>query len=173
MLEHILLPDAHCLYLHSVQIDEDSVVFETLSQQEIVPCPCCGSPSGRAHSGYQRKPADVPLSGTPVRLALSVRRFFCENPDCDRSIFTERLPSVVAPYARKTQRLVNQQTQLAYVLGGEAGAFILMLMGMPTSADTLLNLIRNAPEPELKTPRVLGVDEWVRFVPSKQASAWG
>ena len=83
----------------------------------------------------------------------------------------------MAPYARKTHRLVNQQTQVAYLLGGEAGAFILMLLGMPTSPDTLLNprvreslpsksviggqaLIRNAPESELVVPRVLGVDDW-------------
>ena len=55
---------------------------------------------------------------------------------------------------------MDQHTQLGYVLGGEAGAFILMLLGMPTSADTLLRLIRNAPEAELIVPRVLGVDDF-------------
>ena len=86
MLEQLLLPDANCLSLDSVQIDEDTVVFETLSQQEIAHCPCCGIPSGHVHSGYQRKPADVPLSGYTVRLALNVRRFFCDNPECEQSI---------------------------------------------------------------------------------------
>ncbi len=160
MLSSILLPDAKFLCLDFIEIEEDSVVFGTQSQQVSVPCPCCEVPSQRIHSSYQRHPADVPVSGYRVRLALSVHRFFCDVPGCQRQIFTERLPSVVAPYARRTERLVNQQTQVAYALGGEAGAFILMLLGMPTSPDTLLHLIRNAPEPELKVPRVLGVDDW-------------
>ena len=86
MVEQLLLPDANCLCLDSVQIDEDTVVFETLSQQEIALCPCCGFLSVHVHSGYRRKPADVPLSGYAVQLALSGRRFFCDNPACDRRI---------------------------------------------------------------------------------------
>ena len=31
---------------------------------------------------------------------------------------------------------------------------------MPVNSDTLIRFIRKAPEPEVKTPRVLGVDEW-------------
>ena len=31
-----------------------------------------------------------------VRLELGVRKLFCDNPDCGRRIFTERLPGVVA-----------------------------------------------------------------------------
>ena len=51
MLEPLLLPDADCLCLDSVQIDEDTVVFATLSQQEVTLCPCCGIPSDHIHSG--------------------------------------------------------------------------------------------------------------------------
>jgi transposase len=33
---------------------------------------------------------------------------------------------------------------------------------MPVSSDTLIRLVRNAPEPDMVTPRVLGVDEWAK-----------
>jgi transposase len=70
------------------------------------------------------------------------------------------MPSLVVPYARRTNRLASQQQKVAFVLGGEAGACLLATMGMAVSPDTLLRLIRKAPESEVKTPRVLGVDDW-------------
>ena len=84
-----------------------------------------------------------------------------------------RMPSLVVPYARRTNRLAHQQQKAAFVLGGETGAVLLAIMGMAVSPDTLLRFIRKAPEAEMKTLRVLGVDDWVRFVPSKQAITWG
>ena len=93
---------------------------------------------------------------------MNVRKFFCDNSDCKRIIFTERLPFVLAPHARRTHRLADQQRQVAFALGGEAGAILLSVMGIAVSHDTLLRLIRRASEPELTTPRVLGVDEWAK-----------
>ena len=52
--------------------------------------------------------------------------------------------------------------QVAFVVGGEAGARLLHAVGILVSPDTLLRLIRNTPEPEVKTPRVLGVDDWAK-----------
>ena len=59
-----------------------------------------------------------------------------------------------------SNRLAHQQQKVAFALGGEAGAILLTIMGMAVSPDTLLRLIRKAPEPEVTTPRVLGVDDW-------------
>ena len=39
-----------------------------------------------------------------MRLQLHTRKFFCRNPRCQRSIFTERLPQLVHPYARRTEQ---------------------------------------------------------------------
>jgi hypothetical protein len=72
------------------------------------------------------------------------------------------MPSLVVPYARRTNRLAHHQQKAAFALGGEAGAALLAIMGMPVSPDTLLRLIRKAPEPEMETPRVLGVDDWAK-----------
>ena len=162
MLIEKLLPDVEGLNLDSWDLEEEALVLEVSSQHSTSSCPGCGNPSDRVHSRYQRQPADLPLMGTVVRWVLTVRRFFCKNPECECRIFTERLPVVLAPYARRTHRLATQQQALAFSLGGEEAARQMFLLGMPTSPDTALRLIRKALEPEVETPRVLGVDDWAK-----------
>src|SRR5262249_54510309 len=87
-------------------------------------------------------------------------RFFCNRTHCRRTIFTERLPELVAAYARRTHRLREAQWLLGLALGGEAGARLLKRLGMGISPDTVLNLIRQTPASASPTPRVLGVDDW-------------
>jgi transposase len=98
--------------------------------------------------------------GCAVRLELHIRRFFCTNAQCARQIFTERLPTVVAPYARRTMRLTEVLTLIGFALGGEAGKRLAAGMSLVTSPDTFLRLIRAQPEESVPTPRVLGVDDF-------------
>jgi transposase len=98
-----------------------------------------------------------------LHLELRVRKFFCDNPDCPQRIFAERLGSLAQPYARGTQRLVEQLTVLACELGGEAGARTARRLHLGTPCpSTLLNLIRRMVDPPTITPRVLGVDDWAK-----------
>jgi len=159
---NVLLPDESKLCVDRIEVEGESIVISVSSTDQAGLCPLCGAPSDRVHSHYQRQPADLPLAGCAVRLDMDVRRFFCDNDDCERAIFTERIHSVLAPYARRTHRLTSQQQQVAFALSGEAGARLLAIMGMAVSPDTLLRLIRRAPEPEMTTPRVLGVDDWAK-----------
>src|SRR5437867_1639648 len=71
-------------------------------------CPRCHVRTRRIHRRYERRLADVPWGGYQVRWHLRVRKFFCANPACRRRVFTERLPNVVSPSARRTLRLVEQ-----------------------------------------------------------------
>jgi transposase len=93
----------------------------------------------------------------PVRLVLHVRRFFCDNPACARHVFTERLPGVVASYARRTDRLRDVLHQIGYWLGGEAGARLAAKMTLGVSPSTLLRQTRKSAGASGGTPRVLGV----------------
>jgi transposase len=68
-------------------------------------CPRCQSRSSRVHSRYIRRVADLPWHGVIVKLELHTRRFHCRNSFCTQRIFCERLPRIVAYYARKTVRL--------------------------------------------------------------------
>lgn len=123
-------------------------------------CPECGRASRAVHSRYRRQPSDLPSLGRRVRVVLRVRRFYCRNPRCTRRTFAERMPELVLPHARRTCRLATAQGQVGVALGGEAGAKLLQHLAMPTSADTVLRLVRRMPLPEVKVPHIVAVDDW-------------
>lgn len=104
--------------------------------------------------------ADLPWAGLPVSFQVVVRRFRCPEPDCSQIIFAERLGEVAQVYARRTTRHQEILLAIAYAVGGEAGARLAWALACGVSADTLLRVIRRAPEPILERPTVLGVDDW-------------
>jgi hypothetical protein len=77
-----------------------------------------------------------------------------------RRIFTERLPDLVAPSARKTHRLTTVLRAIGIALGGQAGARLATCLWLPTSPATLLRLVRATPVPAAPALQVMGVDEW-------------
>jgi transposase len=151
MSASLLLPDTPLLRLDAV-CPEGGMITLVLSTVQAAPrCPDCGEPAARVHSGYVRTPADLPCGGVPLRLELHSRR-----------IFTERLPGVLQPYARRTFRLAAALTAVAHALGGKAGARLTDHLGMKASRDTLLRRLQETPPDPIVTPRVLGVDDWAQ-----------
>ncbi len=155
-----LLPDAPGLELMGVALTAHDLALALAATCAAMPCSVCGQLSAQIHSHYRRSLADLPWAGRRVRIALSVRKFFCRNTACPRRIFTERLPTVVLPSAQKTIRLTDVHRLVGFALGGEAGVRLVERLGMPTSPRTLLRLLRQTPMPAPVTRRVLGVDEW-------------
>jgi transposase len=157
-----LLPDATTLCLTACHVDTTSAQITLLvrSTQASVPCPLCALPARRIHSRYVRTLADLPWADYRVRIQLHVRKWFCRNRPCQRRIFTERLPTVVVPWARRTRRLAQRFTALGVALGGKAGVRLGQQWGLAVSRNTLLRLVRRLPVPSLPTPTVLGVDDF-------------
>ena len=131
------LPLPKGMVIDQVQITETQLTVIAISTRPEAACPGCGCLSEQVHSQYQRTLRDVSCGGRSVILRLSVRKFFCRQPTCSRRVFTERLPRVVAPYARRTKRLTEVVRLLAFVLGGEPGARIVERLGMTTSPATV------------------------------------
>jgi transposase len=150
------------LQLDSWHLDDTATLMtlHVTSTQQVVPCPVCAACTTRVHSRYTRTLADLPWGTTRVRWQLHVRKFMCANRQCPRRIFTERLPEVVAPWARRTQRLVAWLLAIGLALGGAAGVRLSRRLGCPLSRQTLLRLIRRLPLAGDRTPRVLGVDDF-------------
>ncbi len=63
-------------------------------------------------------------------------------------------------WARRTTRLAERLTTVGLALGGAAGARLSRALGTVVSRNTLLRLVRRAPQPDRVTPCVLGVDDW-------------
>jgi transposase len=150
------------LALEAWHVDDAAaqITLHVTSTPTSVPCPFCHEQTARVHSRYTRTVADLPWGPYAVRLQLRVRKFFCDNAGCSRQIFTERLPTVAAPWARRTLRLAQHLRALGIALGGQAGARLAARFQWWTSPDTLLRLVRAAPAPTAPAPQVIGVDEW-------------
>ena len=143
-----------------IKVTKGMLTIVAHADEPSAECPHCHQTSQRVHSRYTRSPHDLPISDQSVQLMLQVRRFFCHNPRCPRRTFAERFSPLVAVRARRTGRLSHTLEALALTLGGEAGARLLKVLHVVTSADTLLRLIRQAALPSRTTPRVLGVDDF-------------
>lgn len=138
----------------------DHVTIVTRPTAARSACPCCGILSGRVHSRYTRSLADLPWQGRAAAVQLQARRFRCTNADCPRRIFTERLPEVARPWARRSERLAEVQRHLGLALGGAAGSRLADRLAMPVSGATLLRLVARTAPPTPPAPRVVGLDEW-------------
>ncbi len=156
-----LLPDPS-LKLEQAVINPDQTILSLklacCNSQGI--CPACHQPSMRRHSAYERHLTDLPCSGLRVEIHLQVRRFFCTNRECQQRIFSERLPGVAKPYARRSERLNDVIGRLVIAVGVRAAARLLETLRMPASIWSLMRVLQQLAVPCQPTPRVLGVDDW-------------
>ena len=155
-----LLPDSGSLDCDRVVQRGNQVVVMVSGDRSLAACPACGGSSDRVHSQYVRRLADLPWQGLRVEVQWRCRRFFCTNPHCRQQIFSERLPEVAEPYARKTRRLTVILRAIAFACGGEEGARLLDRLAIPASPDTLLREIRRTEIVEHPAVKVVGVDDW-------------
>ena len=157
-----LLPDATLLRLEACALDDTTrqITLAVRAPQARAPCPVCTTPASRIHSHYARTLADLPWAAYRVRLQLRGRKWFCHNPRCRRRIFTERLPTVATPWARRTLRLAQRLLALGIALGGKAGVRLGDAWDVAVSRHTLLRGLRRHPVPALPTPTGLGVDDF-------------
>lgn len=107
-----------------------------------------------------RRIADLPWGGYRIRLHLCVRKFFCRASSCARSIFAEHIPTLVAPYARRTTRQREIVQLVGLAAGARAGSRLIERLQMLVSPSTMLRLLRQISAPAYATPRVLGVDDF-------------
>jgi transposase len=157
-----LFPRAREIRLTEITIEDESVRLQLTATTPTAACRGCAVPSSSIHSRYQRHPTDLPWGAYVVRTQLMVRKFVCRNATSTRRIFMERLPDLIATYARKTHRLITALRAIGMAIGGQAGARLAASLRLPTSAATLLCLVRRAPIPPMPPLQKVGVDEWAR-----------
>ncbi len=123
-------------------------------------CPDCGRFSDRVHDRYQRRLKDLPLAEQGFVIRLTVRRFICGVADCPRRTFAEPFSRLAAPHARFTTRLNHALERVGLALAGRAGARLAAQLRLDAGRMTLLRRVMALPDPQVSTPRVLGVDDF-------------
>ena len=135
------MPAPERLVLEGVEQTETGIIVRVRGRT-TPRCPACSSCQVSYHSQYLRQLRDLPWQGQPVRLHLRLRRFRCRNRQCERKIFAERLPGVVAPKARETERRCEVVRRVGYALGGLPGSRLLKGLGVMSSDDTVLRRVK-------------------------------
>jgi transposase len=97
-----------------------------------------------------------------VTVKVRLSRWRCAHQKCERQTFTDRLPTIASPYARRTKRVAEIVGLLGHSTGGRSGERLMGRLGMPVSDDTILRqLKRDAAAAHCNsTIRVIGIDDW-------------
>ena len=125
-------------------------------------CPGCGIRLLSRHSSYLRTLRDLPAQGTPVSVHARLTRWQCRNDLCERRIFTERLPGLAAPFARRTARLSSIVRLFEHSAGGRPAERLMCRLGMPLGYATILRHVKRSAWSQIDPAaiRVAGVDDW-------------
>lgn len=152
------LPDG--LELTSVSETPAEVLVRVTSLRQTSCCPVCSTPSSAIHSYYRRHPLDLPCAGRPIRLLLTVKKFFCRQASCTRKIFTERLPDLIEVSSRLTKRLRSAVQEIGLATCGQGGERLSVKLGIQISGATLLWSLFLLPLPAIDKVEVIGIDDW-------------
>jgi len=156
----ILFPHLHDFCLLSYRRETTRLVLTCERVTPSAPCPVCGTAAHRIHSRYQRTVRDLSVQNVQVLLHLHVRKFYCDQPDCPRRIFTERLPQVTSPHGRFTFALRQFLGQLGGEQGGASAARSATLQGMQVTARAILRFMHALSLPSIAPAQIIGLDEW-------------
>lgn len=148
--------------IEQIQINNWKIrlVVESIANHAV--CPECQQLSAQIHSHYWRYPSDLAWADFPVVWNLRAKRFFCRNRGCPKRTFAEQHPQILAPYARRTNRLNERQQLVGVNLCARAAERLLHVFQIEISDTTINRLIRAIPEIEPLAVRVLGVDDWAK-----------
>jgi len=154
------LPLPEGLVIGQVEITPTQLTVEVISTQPCARCPGCGNPSDSIHCQYQRTVHDVPCGGRRVMLRLCARKFVCRVPTCPRKVFAERFPDLVQPWARVSNRLLEELKAIGLSASAEVSERLTPRLGMKVKAPTLLRYLRTIPPVAKTLVRVLGIDDF-------------
>ena len=157
----LILPANLRLKAKSYHYQHGSILIDAFSCQSGSKCPLCSKKSNRIHSRYERSLADLPISGSIVKLKLLSKRYFCDNTACHRMIFTERFIKRILPYGRRLTRARALISKMALELGGNNGANMSRFAGVPVSPSTVIRILKKLDtEQHFTTSRIIGIDDY-------------
>ena len=134
-------------------------VYATSSSEEGT-CPYCGHMSKKVHSRYVRVIHDLSILGHRVVIYLGVRKFFCQNHECDKTTFAEQPGTEVFRYRRRTCRCEVAVARHGISTSSNSASRLLSLLGIPVSSSTVLRDLHRMRPCSYEDVREVGVDDW-------------
>lgn len=89
-------------------------------------CPVCEKYSNKIHDHYIRTISDLPIFQNKTTIFLKTRKFKCQNPQCNRKVFSEQTPYILR-YSRRTKRVSKLLDSLSIELTGYFGLVVPLL----------------------------------------------
>ncbi|MGH3235659.1 MAG: ISL3 family transposase [Streptosporangiaceae bacterium] len=157
----MLFPHLAGLRVHRVEDTGGAVVIYATRRAGSACCPRCGRESARVHGGYWRTVADGVAGGRPVLIALSVRRFRCQDSSCRAVTFAEQEDGLTMRYRRRSVPMLEMLAGVGLELAGRAGARMAGALGIAVHPSTVVRLVAALPDPQVATvPEILGIDDF-------------
>jgi transposase len=158
--------DLQSFYPESLQItkiEEESqqIKITMKSRKRSHQCPKCEQEAERYHSVYMRTVQDLPIFGKNVILQIKAYKYDCKNENCEVLSFAEDYDEFIGRSDRMTDRLESFIRTLALETNCEGAATICAELGIRTSGDTIIRILRKlTEEPVRESGETIGVDDF-------------
>ena len=156
-----LLLDLDGLAVASVERLEDGTrrVHLVTTEEGARACPRCGTLSRQVKGSALTRPRDLPFGDGGLELVWHKRRWYCAEPLCPRTSFTEQVRQVPAG-ARMTERLRDAAGRWVC----DAGSTVIqaardLRLSWPTVMDAFRAAATEVTTAPLEPVEVLGIDE--------------
>lgn len=136
-----LNPDYELLHYKATK---SQFIFMIAPKKDSSFCPYCGTLSTKVHSCYQREIQDLPLQGKQSILLVDTRKFFCTNPECKHTTFSERHP-FTAKNGKKTERLVENIIQTSLKMSSINASKLLKNSAVKSCKSSICELLKKMP----------------------------
>jgi len=147
------------LNLNSIEYANTTILIHASIKAKRSRCPNCARFSKKIHDHYIRTIYDLPVFQNRTIILLKTRKFKCVNSRCNRKVFSEQTPAILK-YSRRTNRVSRILESFAIELTGKLGSIMSKQLCITVSCSTLTRIAHSQPLPEIKQPKVLGVDDW-------------
>jgi len=139
--------DLQSFYPESLQIikieeEPEQIKIKMKSKKYNHKCPKCGTEAERYHAVYLRTVQDLPILQKNVILEIAAYKYDCDNEKCEVLSFAENYDDFIGKSDRMTDRLENFIRTLALETNCEGAAAICKELGIRTSGDTIIRILR-------------------------------
>ena len=147
------------LIVNNIDCSHSLVKIDASIKSKRAKCPVCEKHSNKIHDRYTRTISDLPVFQNKTTIFLKTRKFKCQNPQCDRKVFSEQTPYILR-YSRRTRRVSRILDSLSIELTGKMGSTLSEQLLISVSKSTITRMAHEQQLPQIAQPKVLGVDDF-------------